>query len=61
MAKATPYTQAQACASSNVVPFRRASEALAYAPGVPAFDPQDPLHIAAWNRLCAMGMAEARS
>lgn len=61
MATHAPTTGAPVGASCNVLPFRRPEDPLAFAPGVPPFDRGNPVHIRAWNTLCALGWAERRA
>lgn len=60
MATAPDITGAPTRASSNVLAFRRADEPLAYAPGVPAFDRSNPLHVRAWNTMIQMALQADR-
>lgn len=60
MASNAPITGAQTRAPSNVLPFRRPDEPLAYAPGVPAFDRSNPLHVRAWNTMIQMALQADR-
>lgn len=43
---------------SNVVPFTRRPEPVAFAPGVVPFDACNPAHVRAWNSMFALGRAE---
>ncbi len=48
---------------TNVIPIHaRQSGAgpLAYGPGVVPFDRSNPAHVAAWNAMFAIGLAEKR-
>lgn len=47
--------------ASNVVPFRRPEEPLAFAPGVVPFDRGNPAHVRAWNSIFELGWAEERA
>ena len=60
MATAAPITGAPTRAPSNVVPFKRPEEPLAFAPGVPAFDRSNPLHVRAWNTMIQMAANAGR-
>jgi hypothetical protein len=42
----------------NVVPFCRPQNPLAFAPGVPPFNPADPKHVALWNAAVKYGQSE---
>lgn len=61
MAVHAPITGAPTCAPSNVLPFKRPDEPLAYAPGVVPFDRSNPVHVRAWNTLFALGWSEQRA
>ena len=58
MATQGPITGAPTCAPSNILPFARPVEPLAYAPGVNPFDRSNPVHIRAWNTLHELGWRE---
>lgn len=60
MASHAPTTGAPTRAPSNVLPFHRPDEPLAYAPGVPAFDRSNPLHVRAWNTMIQMALQADR-
>lgn len=50
--------------ASNVIPFRTLADKkdpLAFAPGVVPFDRGNPSHVAAWNAVHALGMAERKA
>lgn len=57
MADAAPITGAPLRAS-NILPFRTLRKGPAYAPGVRPFDPMNPDHVAAWNAVWSMAIAE---
>ena len=60
MASHAPNTGAPTRAPANVLHFRRLNEPLAYAPGVPAFDRSNPLHVRAWNTMIQMALQADR-
>jgi hypothetical protein len=60
MASHAPTTGARSRAPSNILPFKRPAEPLAYAPGVPAFDRCNPHHVRAWNTMIQMALQADR-
>lgn len=61
MAIHAPITGAPSRAPSNILPFHRPDEPLAYSPGVAPFDRSNPVHVRAWNALFALGWSEQRA
>lgn len=55
MATHAPTMGAPTRAPSNIVPFQRREEPLAYAAGVVPFDRSNPVHVRAWNTMYALG------